>query len=541
MNYWRSSKNKTRSTKILKPHARYVTRPPQRTRLSPRSRSANLPFKIDEGYHFSIEQGLQPKILAFPARSLRSKLIATTILMMLPSLWWLNNSNAFYEPTPSSLYQTQVKKLELPRVSRSKFWYTHPKPFQQTQWLHLNLNPNDKLAIIFAKHQLKYSQLEQLRTLPAYGDYFHKRPKPQQLHIQHDEQGNIKTLILILNATEELYVKTIGKQLQAEIRPLNHRTKIVSAHGFVNANLTQAAKQAGLSSSMLQELIQIFRAEVDLSLISEAGDYFSVIYEQYWFENDREEGSILAAEFIHQGRLYRALRYIDENGTVRYYNPQGESLQKVSLLIPVNFTRISSLFGDRRHPILNRYHTHTGVDLAAPWGKPIVAAGDGIVEFVGRKGGYGKTVILKHNPHYQTLYAHMSKYARDLEAGQTVLQGQVIGYVGSTGRATGAHLHYEVQLDGEPQDPLQFTSAPAFTLTEQEYPLFLVQTQPFISKLDTMNTAFLGTLDMPQAEQYPETSTSEAQPADLLTAHSILQQHAMISPTLLQSLEQHKN
>ena len=203
------------------------------------------------------------------------------------------------------------------------------------------------------------------------------------------------------------------------------------------------------------ELANIFGWDIDFALDIRAGDHFTVIYEERFLNGEKiGNGPILAAEFVNQGRSYKAIRYSDAGNRSDYYSPTGLSMRKAFLRTPVDFRRISSRFGKRKHPILNRMRMHTGVDYAASRGTPIRAAGDGKVIHKGRKGGYGRTVIIQHGGRYSTLYAHMNSYRRGVYTGKRVKQGQIIGYVGSSGRATGPHLHYEFRVNGVHRNPL---------------------------------------------------------------------------------------
>ena len=206
------------------------------------------------------------------------------------------------------------------------------------------------------------------------------------------------------------------------------------------------------------ELAGIFGWDIYFALNIRRGDHFTVVYDQLYLDGKKiGNGDILAAEFVNQGQVYRAVRYEKPNGTADYYTPDGNSMRKEFLRTPVAFTRISSRFSlGRYHPILNRIRAHKGVDYAAPTGTPIKATGDGRVAFRGRKGGYGNVVILDHGRGYSTLYGHMSRFARGERVGTRVHQGQVIGYVGSTGMATGPHLHFEVRADGVTTDPVRY-------------------------------------------------------------------------------------
>jgi len=182
------------------------------------------------------------------------------------------------------------------------------------------------------------------------------------------------------------------------------------------------------------------------------------------------------------------VRYEDKNGDANYYTPEGQSMRKAFLRNPIDFARISSRFNlNRKHPVLNTLRAHRGTDYAAPTGTPIKAAGDGKVVFAGRKGGFGNCVIIQHGSRYQTLYAHMSKFNRSARVGRSIKQGQVIGYVGSTGLATGPHLHYEFRVDGVHRDSLRVKLPKADSIPSQEKATFRQKSQSMVSWLNSYN------------------------------------------------------
>jgi murein DD-endopeptidase MepM/ murein hydrolase activator NlpD len=237
---------------------------------------------------------------------------------------------------------------------------------------------------------------------------------------------------------------------------------------------------------MIMQLAHIFGWDIDFALNIRNGDSFSVIYQEDYLNGKKlNDGPILAAEFINQGHVYRAIRYTDPTGNSDYYDPSGKSMRKAFLRTPVEFTRISSGFTmGRFHPILNKIRAHKGVDYAAPTGTPIKATGDGKITFRGRKGGYGNVVILQHGARYSTLYGHMSKFRGGLAVGSRVRQGQVIGYVGMTGLATGPHLHYEFRIDGVHRDPLRVKLPGAEPLGNKYRDDFNSKAKALIAKLD---------------------------------------------------------
>jgi murein DD-endopeptidase MepM/ murein hydrolase activator NlpD len=216
------------------------------------------------------------------------------------------------------------------------------------------------------------------------------------------------------------------------------------------------------------------------------GDHFTAVYEEVYQNGQKlRDGDILAAEFVNDGNTYRAVRYVTDSGETGYYTPQGKPMRKAFLRTPVDFTRISSTFNPHRmHPILNRIRGHMGTDYAAPMGTPVHAAGDGRVSFEGRRGGYGNAVMLVHTASIATLYGHMSRFASNLRVGAHVQQGEIIGYVGMTGLATGPHLHYEYLVNGVHKDPQTVNLPLADPLRALDMRHFQDQTLPLLGKLD---------------------------------------------------------
>lgn len=232
--------------------------------------------------------------------------------------------------------------------------------------------------------------------------------------------------------------------------------RVAYAHGTIEESLFLAGQRAGLSNALIMEMADIFGWDVDFVLDIRSGDEFTVVYEEFYLDGEKlRDGAIIAAEFVNRGRRVRAIRHLDTDGIAAYYTPDGLSMRKAFLRSPVKFARISSHFNLRRkHPILHKIRAHKGVDYAAASGTPIMASGDGKVVHAGRKGGYGTTVIIQHGQKYTTLYAHLRRLGKGIRRGSRVRQGQVIGYVGKSGLATGPHLHYEFRVNGVHKNPL---------------------------------------------------------------------------------------
>src|SRR5690606_27957761 len=226
--------------------------------------------------------------------------------------------------------------------------------------------------------------------------------------------------------------------------------------GTIRSSLFGATDAAGVPYEVARQMIDILSSDVDFFRDLRTGDQFRVIYDSFSTNGvSARSGRILALEFVNDGKSYEAVWFDPESAgeSGGYYGFDGSSRRRAFLRVPLEFTRVSSGFGLRRHPVLNTMRGHKGVDYAAPTGTPIQATADGVVEQAGSQRGYGNTLVLKHHGEYSTLYAHLSRFAPGIKRGQKVSQGQVIGYVGSTGMATGPHLHYEFRVAGRQIDP----------------------------------------------------------------------------------------
>jgi murein DD-endopeptidase MepM/ murein hydrolase activator NlpD len=514
------------------------------------SKHPDLPFRTS-GYDFSVEYGLRLK----PHSTLNwlnpKILIIISLIISLPLFWWLNNSNASV-PTPAfssakaypinptsslvAISQQSFRTASIPSVDvltapLKKVNLPSPTIISKTlPWLHLKVRAGDTLLAIFKKHKLNRAELYQLIKMEQYAKRLRQLYIGQGLHIQSDLDGNIKHLILILKNTKELYIYQDDATFYGTIRRIGMHTKIVTAQGKIDTSLSAATQKTGLSTKLLDKFIKIFHWNIDFKNQIKVGDQFSVVYEQHEFEGTVEEGDILAAEFINQGKTYRALRYINPAGYMDYYMPMGDSLTKVPLLsAPLRkYSRISSRFGNRRHPISKRFAFHDGIDYAANWGTPVFAAGDATVKFMNRNGGYGHTVILQHNQRIQTLYAHLSNYAKELKVGKKVSRGQIIGYVGQSGRVTGLHLHYEIKLDNKCINPLIARNPIIVPIKKTNQAKFIKQTQPLLAKLDAiskpMPTKLAQNFHTPVKASNPVQLTLIGK---LLKQPSLLEQHAI--------------
>lgn len=273
--------------------------------------------------------------------------------------------------------------------------------------------------------------------------------------------------------------------LSKTLRETDKKTAV--AEGTIKSIFFNAAQNAGLTGSQTMALAGLFSWDVDFALDIREGDSFKVIYEDLYLDGKKiGTGDILAAEFTNQGRTHKAVRFTHKDGRVSYYDENGNSLKKAFLRSPIDFARISSHFSlNRKHPVLHRFRAHKGTDYAAGRGTPIKSTGDGKVIFAGVKGGYGNVIILQHGQGITTLYGHMNAFARGMRSGSRVKQGQVIGYVGSTGLASGPHCHYEFRVHGVHKNPVTVALPKADPVPSSERAAFKKQAQSVLAKLGT--------------------------------------------------------
>jgi murein DD-endopeptidase MepM/ murein hydrolase activator NlpD len=273
--------------------------------------------------------------------------------------------------------------------------------------------------------------------------------------------------------------------------------KVEPLHGRITSSLFKTVNDAGASDAVALQLAEVFRYDIDFAQELQPGDTFTIVLEKIWRDGQfLRDGDIVAAEFVNNGRTYRAVRYTTPDGRTEYYTPDGRSLRKAFLLSPVQFTRISSGFGMRRHPVLNTLRAHKGVDYAAPIGTPIRAAGDGRITFRGVKGGYGNVVVLAHANGVETVYGHMRGFATGTFVGKRVKQGELIGYVGMSGLATGPHLHYEYRVNGVHRNPASIKTLPAEPISARNRADFDAKSRSLLAQLDAArHTAQLAAAD----------------------------------------------
>ena len=356
-------------------------------------------------------------------------------------------------------------------------------------WESLKVRSGDNLALIFNRMHISPTVLHEIMTLGQDVTILERLMPNHELRFQV-EDGKLEAMQYDVSLTDTLHITKLDTGYAAETIKSELDTHITSTTGVITDSLFLTAQRAGLSDNLTMQLVELYGWDIDFALDIREGDRFYVIYEEKFKDGVKvQDGAILAAEFVNQGKSFRTVRYTHDDGYTDYYSEEGYSMRKAFLRTPVNFTRISSGFSlGRKHPVLNTIRAHRGVDYAAPTGTPIKATGDGIVVFAGYKGGYGKVVILRHGEKYSTLYGHMSRYAKGIRNGKRIKQGQTIGYIGMTGLATGPHLHYEFRINDIHHNPLTVKFPKALGIPVEVMADFKAKTNLLLSQLDNVIT-----------------------------------------------------
>jgi murein DD-endopeptidase MepM/ murein hydrolase activator NlpD len=353
-------------------------------------------------------------------------------------------------------------------------------------WQTFTIKAGDNLAYYFQQAGLTSKTLDEVLST-RHANHLKKIFPGQTLRIKVNSDSKLAALQFDVDPLTTLMIqRQENGTLTAKVEEKPIEKRVAFGGGKINDSLFVAAKHAKLDDALIMELANIFAYDIDFAQDIKPNDNFKVLYEEYFVNGVKVgNGPIVAAEFVNNGKQYRAIRYTDSEGQSSYYSPLGHSLKKAFIRTPVQYTRISSHFNlQRRHPVLHKIRAHRGVDYAAPTGTPVKAAGQGKVAFVGRKGGYGNTIVLQHGSQYTTLYGHLSRFSKNLKSGMSIRQGQVIGYVGSTGLASGPHLHFEFRINGVHHDPLKVALPLADGISGKAKTQFLAYAKELLSVMD---------------------------------------------------------
>lgn len=358
------------------------------------------------------------------------------------------------------------------------------------EWRTVEIKPGQTMGAVFASLSLPSGTLHRLLARPSLRDPLTRIRAGARFDFGIDADGALRGLRFDRDEASFVSVSIDGEDISEDIIQREIQQRIQMASGVIEGSLVGAAGKAGIGYGTVLEMAKVFGYDIDFTQDLRVGDSFSVVYEEIYRDGERlRSGDILAASFMNQGKQYHAFRYTFADGRSEYFDLEGRPMKKSFLRVPVEFTRISSQFTTaRKHPVLGTMRAHKGVDYAARTGTPIMAAGEGRVSFSGWQNGYGNTIIIDHGRGYTTLYAHMSKLG-SYRKGARVRQGDTVGYVGSTGLATGPHLHYEFRINGAHRDPLKVTLPKPEPLPKSELARFQTQVQPMLAKLELLEGA----------------------------------------------------
>lgn len=409
-------------------------------------------------------------------------ILAGTIALMvvLSALAIPSWANAMKRTTPP---RHTIMALPLPALPPEPH---HAKP---VAWRNVRVQRGQTLSDIFQAQGLGFTDLK--RALDATTDSGVLRTiRPGQVFaFRIGTHGALQGLRFNTDATHRVTLHFNDAGVTRSVDESSFALRQHIAHGVIEHSLSAAAAKAGLSQAVMVKLAHVFKGKINFSRDIRAGDSFTVIYNAVYSDGAYlHAGNVLAAEFNNNGHHYTAYRFTRPDGHVGYYSQDGRPLSVSLLRTPVKYTRVSSAFGWRVDPVLHERHLHEGVDLAAAKGTPIHAASRGVITVHRWVHGYGRYVCVKLNSTYSTCYAHMSAYAKHLGVGSHVDQGEVIGYVGMTGYATGPHLHFEVRVDGKPVNPMTVTMPKPKPLPTQLMAKFEQHTRPLLARIERLDT-----------------------------------------------------
>jgi murein DD-endopeptidase MepM/ murein hydrolase activator NlpD len=378
--------------------------------------------------------------------------------------------------------------------------------------LDLLVKRGDTLEVLFRRNGLSLADLAAMVALPDASGALKLLKPGDRLEIAHRD-GQVLSLRRELDEIKLLSIARAESGFAANTIEREVDIRTTGAHGEIRSSLFEAGTAAGISDRTTMDMAGIFEWDIDFIQDVREGDTFTVIYEELWRDGVKlRDGQIVAAEFVNQSKSFRAARFTDSSGRASYYTPEGRSVRKAFIRAPLNFTRVSSNFNpSRRHPVLNTIRAHRGVDYAAPSGTPIRAAGDGKVSFRGVQGGYGNTIILQHGGNITTLYGHLSRFG-SARTGARVNQGDVIGYVGSSGLATGPHLHYEYRVNGVHRNPRTVSLPPADPIAAEQQTAFRAMTEPLWRQLDGYTRPAPAAAQIVQAAPTPPSDATAPSP-----------------------------
>lgn len=385
--------------------------------------------------------------------------------------------------------QTVIDTVDIPKIIAA----TNNNDFQREE----QVQSGDTLASALARLQIDELDIQRLLSTDAAKQSARRLKAGQRIQATTTASGQLTELKFANAEGGALRIVRQDDNFVSQQASDVLETRVIMRSGRVTSSLFAATDSAGVPESIADKIADIFSTQIDFRDDLRRGDTFSIVYTVNYRNGEQVAvGKLLAAEFVNAGTPHRVVLFRDPFGREAYYTPEGESLKKGFLRSPLEFTRVTSGFSNsRQHPIFGFHRAHTGVDFGAPTGTRVKATSDAVVAFAGPKGGYGNLAILRHNNGYETYYAHLSAFAPGLRPGRSVEQGQLIGYVGTTGASTGPHLHYEIRIAGTPYNPLAIKLPGTAPLTAALKSAFLQQTASWNQRLILLRGTNIAALD----------------------------------------------
>ena len=363
---------------------------------------------------------------------------------------------------------------------------------KDNEWQTVKPRPGDSMALIFNRLGLSAKNLNDVLQKNPHAKVLTTIKPNQQIQFLINK-NKLEKLIIPMNNIQSLTVYREGQSYKTKI----DSKKMTSHNHYITAtvqgSLYNTAQRLNIPSKLIRQMTEILNKEIDFSRSIRAGDQFSISYDAYYIDDKMVgTGDILAVSYTNRGKTFQAIRHTATNGTQDYYTPKGTSFKKAFSRYPIKFSHISSTFSTSRyHPILHYKRAHKGIDLAAPIGTPIQTTGDGVIVTIGRHNGYGNMIKIKHDKKYSTVYGHMLRFQRGLSKGSKVKRGQVIGYVGQTGLASGPHCHYELHVNNQPRNPTTIPLPTASPVPSKELAAFRAKASTMLARLKLFEEANL--------------------------------------------------
>lgn len=392
--------------------------------------------------------------------------------------------------TRSVPIRTVIQELEVPVLDTSSESNT-------TYWREEKIQRGDTIATLLERLDVADDDIASFLRSTKNAKGIRQLVPGRTVRAKTNDEGELIALRYISSSDNMLTVeKERSGAFHSTDQAVPLESRVLMKSGEIRSSLFGATDAANIPDNIAIQLADVFSSDIDFHQDLRKGDRFTVVYEVFYHKGEPiKTGKVLAAEFTNQGKIYKAI-YFESSEGGSYYTPDGKSLRKAFLKSPLEFSRITSGFTNARyHPVLQEWRAHKGVDYGAPIGTRVKATGDGTVEFVGKQGGYGNMVSIKHQGQYSTVYGHLSGFAKGLHKGSKITQGEVIGYVGMTGLATGPHLHYEFKVGGIQRNPLTVALPTSIPLAPHLKADFAKHAKQLQARLELLRNTNLAALD----------------------------------------------